>query len=239
MKNYKATIAYIGTHYLGWQKTKEGPSIEETLEKVLSQVVNDSVVLQAASRTDQGVHAEGQVVNFLAPEFPKLSYIRALLPNDISLLALEEVAENFHPTLDSQGKLYLYQVCTGNTQLPFHQPYSWHYPNPLDLEEMKQAAQILVGTHDYSAFTNLRTNDSIRTVTSIEIELLPNNRFLFSITGESFLYKMVRNLVGTIVYVGAGRIPLSSVPEILAGKQRAAAGMTAPAHGLTLKRVFY
>lgn len=238
-RNIRSLIAYNGTHYFGWQKTRMGPSIEETLELCLQQILQHPVELQAASRTDRGVHAEGQVVNFFTDK-PKVDLkklhlsLAKMLPKDISPLALEEVETSFHPTLDSKGKEYQYQICNLPIQLPFLKDYSWHIPTPLDLPSMLIAKEFLLGTHDFSAFTNERTDDTIRTIHSIEIE--PG---LFKIKGDKFLYKMVRNIVGTLVYVGLGKIPPTEIPTILSSRNRALAGMTAPAHGLCLKQVFY
>lgn len=243
-KNIKCIIAYKGTHYFGWQKTKMGPSIEEALEKTLSQILQHPIQLQAASRTDRGVHAEGQVVNFWIDKpgynLEKLHRsLRGLLPPDISPLSLEWVKEDFHPTLDTRGKEYQYSICHCPIQLPFHREFSWHYPLSLAIPLMEKGGKILEGTHDYSAFTNLRYQNAVRTIHQIDLVPLSNERLCIQIKGESFLYKMVRNIVGTLVYVGSGKIPLETLPQILASKDRTLSGMTAPAHGLSLKKVFY
>ena len=141
MRNLKLTLSYEGTQYLGWQKTKMGPSIEETLEKALSQVLRHPVKLQAASRTDAGVHAAGQVINLFtsSPEdlFRLKKSFNGVLPRDISVLTLEEMPDAFHPTLDAQGKEYHYHICLGNVQLPFLRLVSWHFPYPLNIDEMQ------------------------------------------------------------------------------------------------------
>lgn len=243
MKNIKCEIAYAGTHYFGFQKTKMGPSIEEALEKVLAKVLQHPVKLQAASRTDRGVHAKGQVVNFFTDKgisLEKLTHaLRTLLPKDITPNALSLEEETFHPSLDAKGKVYLYQICNTPSQLPFHREFSWHFPFPIDLEVMNLGSKILCGTHDFSAFTTEDYKDPVRTVTSIIATPLVDGRLEIEVTGAKFLYKMVRNLVGTLCYVGCGKIPLSDLEMILASKKRAEAGVTAPAHGLTLKHVFY
>lgn len=243
MKNIQCTIAYCGTHYFGFQKTKMGPSIEEELEKALEKILRHPVKIQAASRTDRGVHAEGQVINFFADEQWNLSKLResmrGVLPMDISPLELKWAAENFHPTLDNRGKEYHYHLCNSSVQLPFHREFSWHFHSPLDVEKMRQGAKLLEGKHDFSAFTSLRVEDGVRQLTQVEIDALPDNRLQFRVTGDNFLYKMVRTIVGTLVYVGCGKIELDSVKKILESKERAKAGMTAPAHGLCLKKVFY
>lgn len=243
MSNIKILVAYEGTRYLGWQKTKEGPSIEETLEQALFQIYHLPFSLQAASRTDAGVHAEGQTVNFFLHEPPNLYKLQrglnALLPKDICVKHIEIAKPTFHPTLDAFGKEYCYAVCNDSVQLPFYRHFSWRVPLPLDLKRMEKAASYLIGELDFSAFSNLKVENAVRKVTEIEIQTLPDKRFLFSIKGNHFLYKMVRNLIGTLVYIGCGKLDPESIPDILASKDRTRAGPTAPAHGLILKTVFY
>lgn len=238
MRNIRLLLAYEGSRYLGWQKTAMGPSIEETVEKALSQVLQHEVKLQAASRTDGGVHAEGQVINFFTPKMISLKNLNSLLPSDISILAMEEAAVAFHPTLDARGKEYFYSICLGETQLPFHRNFSWHFTLPLDLEKMKKAAKDLVGEHDFSAFTNQRQANNVRILHSITFDPSPN-RLKIRVAGNNFLYKMVRNIVGTLLYVGCGKIESDSMTDILKSQDRSRAGVTAPAHGLVLKKVFY
>jgi tRNA pseudouridine38-40 synthase len=243
MFNHKLLLAYEGTHYLGWQRTKMGPSIEEALEKALFQIFHSPILLQAASRTDAGVHAKGQVVNFFLKQERDLDRLQrslnALLPSDISVLKIERVAPSFHPTLDVLGKEYRYFVCNSNAQLPFHRTSSWHFPYPLNIDKMRSAAVHLIGTKDFSAFSNVRIEKGIRTLTALTIDSIEEGRLSFSIQGDHFLYKMVRNLVGTLVYVGCGKIKEEELPAILESRERARAGITAPAHGLTLYKVFY
>ena len=247
MKNIRLTVAYDGTDFCGWQKTKMGSSIEETLEEVLIELLQEKVTLQAASRTDAGVHAEGQVVTFnlvkpIAPDKLRRG-LNALLPKTITVTAVEQVPEPFHPTLDACGKEYRYALCTGPWQLPHHRHFSWHVPYSLDLEAMRKGAKFFLGTHDFTSFCNqrkdLRYPDKRRTLVQLEIEELDGGRIAFNLVGNSFLYKMVRNIVGTLVFVGRGKLKADAIPAILEAKKRVAAGMTAPAHGLCLKRIFY
>lgn len=243
MRNLKAIIAYQGTTYLGWQKTRMGLSIEEVLQKTLEQILQHPIKLQAASRTDAGVHAKGQVVNFFTShpiELRKLHHaLLGLLPPDISVLFLEEKEPSFHPTLDCIGKEYHYYLCYGKVQLPFDRLTCWHYPYPLDIQEMKKASLSLIGKHDFSAFSNERTDDAIREIFSLELFSKSIERLQISITGNNFLYKMVRNLVGTLVYVGCGKLKEGDIPKILESKERSLAGVTAPACGLFLEKVLY
>lgn len=246
--NVKLRVAYDGSRYLGWQKTRMGLSIEETLEKVICQVLQEDVALQAASRTDAGVHAEGQIVNFVTTKgilcFQRLLVsLNCLLPKDIAVMEVEQAPEEFHPTLDCVCKEYHYSVCDGTAQLPHRRYYSWHYPHRLDVGSMRRAATMIVGKRDFSSFCNFKKNGDydhfVRDLQEIAIEEHSNSEVLFRIRGDNFLYKMVRNIVGTLVYVGCGKIAEGAIPEIVACGDRTRAGMTAPAHGLCLHRIFY
>lgn len=243
VKNIKLIVAYDGTHFLGWQKTIAGPSIEATLEAAVSQVLQHPVQLQAASRTDAGVHAEGQVVNFftdspLSLERMKKSF-NALLPAVIRIVQVEEAHAGFHPTLDALWKEYLYDIYLGPVQLPFNAPFAWHFVKPVDREKMRLAANIFVGKHDFSALTNEKQEDNVREIYRIDIaETTPDN-LTICVAGNRFLYKMVRNVVGTLLYVGCGMLTLEDSAALLVSGNRSDAGMTAPAHGLRLKKVYY
>lgn len=248
MQNVVMTVAYDGTGYRGWQKTETGPSIEARLEAVLEQILQEKVTLQAASRTDAGVHALGQVVNFFTQkervDFQKLRHsVNCLLPGEITVLEMQPAAIEFHPTLDTLSKEYHYLLCHDTVQLPQERLYSWHYPCQLDVKSMREAASQMIGTHDFAAFCNSKKNAAyahhVREVDKIEIVELPGDRIRFEISGKNFLYKMVRNIVGTLVYVGCGKILLKQIPHILQQGDRTKAGVTAPAHGLTLYQVSY
>lgn len=247
MKNIKLQIAYDGTEYLGWQKTKMGPSIEAALEEALQKILRHEVTLQAASRTDAGVHAAGQIVNFFTQKnlpLEKLKHsLNCVLPRDIAVDMIEQARDTFHPTLDCIGKEYHYQLCYGQVQHPFQRFYSWHYPYPLDLQKIRETIPLLLGKHDFSAFCNAKKNSTydhhIRDLETILLVEEPQDCLRFIIRGNNFLYKMVRNLIGTLVYAGCGKIEVKEVAKILSRKDRTQAGMTAPAHGLCLHRVLY
>ena len=233
---YKAILAYDGTHYFGWQKTKTGPSIQEELEKAIYQMSRENCLPEAASRTDRGVHAEGQVIQFeLQKEWPCESLCKALngiLPTDIRLLHIEKKV--FHPTLDAIRKEYRYQIMGGIAPDPTLKLYAWHIPLPLNCAHIEEAILPLLGTHDFSAFAGEKEKDPI-----CHLESLSFDGKMFYIRGERFLYKMVRNLVGTLVYVGLGKLTPNAIASILESKKRALAGITAPAHGLYLHQVDY
>lgn len=248
MPNLKLTVAYDGRNYLGWQKTIEGPSIEESLQRVLEQILQQPLPLQAASRTDAGVHAVGQVVNCLpevlrpTPERLCIS-LNMLLPDDIRILHVELAPEAFHPTLDCKEKEYHYWICNSPVQLPQNRFYSWHVHFPLDLAAMDQAAKLLIGTHDFAAFCNALQETAyettIRTIHSLELIRHPGQRLQIVVRGSNFLYRMVRNLAGSLVDIGRRKLMLEQLEPLLAHGKRANAGITAPAHGLTLFRVYY
>ncbi len=247
-QNIKLTLAYDGSRYFGWQKTQEGPSIEEELQKAVEQIVQHAASLQAASRTDAGVHAMGQVVNFFThKQLVDANKLRAslnsLLPKDIVVTAVEFVSPLFHPTLDSEGKEYRYFVCLGPVQLPHNRHTSWHVPYSPDLSAIRAAIPHLIGTHDFSAFCNAKKNsyysDCTRTIHRLDLMTFDDQRLCFCIRGNRFLYKMVRNIVGLLIDVGKGKICSDSIPSILKSRSRPQAGVTAPACGLFLFEVFY
>ncbi|MCB1111832.1 MAG: tRNA pseudouridine(38-40) synthase TruA [Chlamydiales bacterium] len=247
MRNIRLIVAYDGGNYLGWQKTAMGPSIEDELQRVLQQVLQHPVTLQAASRTDAGVHARGQVVNFFTENSVDLNKlmlsVNSLLPDAIKVMLCTEADSRFHPTIDAKRKQYRYYICLGPAQYPEYRHFSWHCPYPLDRQTMEHAKEQLIGEHDFSAFCNVKKNESYenlyRKLERIAVEDLPDNRLCIIVEGEAFLYKMVRNIVGTLVYVGRGKISLKKIGSIIENKDRTEAGMTAPAHGLTLHHVDY
>jgi tRNA pseudouridine38-40 synthase len=243
--NIKLTVAYDGTHYLGWQKTETGPSIEETLQQALETALQHPVVLQAASRTDAGVHAQGQIVNFFtSSDTTRLKHsLNCLLPKDIAILAVEEMPQAFHPTLDCAGKEYHYWICNGPIQSPHLRHHSWHYHYALDVAEMRKAVPYLLGIQDFSALCNVKKNahyeNHIRNLKCIDIIEEGDQRLRIEVTGNHFLYKMVRNIVGTLVYIGRGKIPSNTLPQLLKEGDRTQMGITAPAHGLFLHHIRY
>ena len=245
-RNLKMTISYDGTPYLGWQKNNAGPSIEECLQTALQQILQEDIFLSAASRTDAGVHAKGQVVHFLTTSSLCLHKLQgslnSLLDEAISVLKLEEAPIQFHSTLNCIKKEYWYHVCFGKVQNPFFRRTSWHFPHFLEFDDMQEAALNLLGEHDFSAFCNQRPSWNRSVICNVkDLSILPlsKDRVRFIIFFFFFLYKMVRNLVGTLVYIGCSKLPLDQVSSFLMNKDRTQIGMTAPAHGLLLKKVYY
>ncbi len=246
--NIRLKIAYDGSNYLGWQKTPTGPSIEGTLQKVLEKILQEPIQLQAASRTDAGVHARGQVVNFFSNHehvdlYKMLASLNGLLPKDIAVLSIDQVEASFHPTLDCIGKEYHYSISLGPVCLPEYQTTSWHFPYAVDISKMNRALDQFIGIHDFAAFCNVKKNETyestVREVKGIVIETDRPNFLTIKIKGNHFLYKMVRNIVGTLIWVGAGKIEPEDISKILITKDRTLAGVTAPAHGLVLAEVYF
>ncbi len=231
----------------GWQKTKAGPSIEQTLEETLERILQEPITLQAASRTDRGVHARGQCLNFLTTKTIDLerliSSLNALLPFSIRVIDGRKMPLDFHPTLQVERKEYHYEISLGKIQLPQERFFSWHLPYPLDLEQMKKASTLFLGRHDFASFCNKRRQlnytDTMRHIDMIEIETIHTGNLRLMIRGNHFLYKMVRNIVGTLVYVGRGKLSLETLTLLFSHPSRIEAGMTAPAHGLTLHAIDY
>ncbi len=240
--NVKLLIAYDGTLYNGWQD-----SIETTLKNILEKIYQHPIQPQAASRTDAGVHAYGQVINYLTPKeikLEKLHYsLNKLLPKSIVTRQLEYAPEAFHPTLDACGKEYRYYLCLGKVQLPHYRFYSWHVNYDLDFDSMENGAQIICGKRDFSSFCNQGSQSCythyIREITSILLQKMDDNRLCFIVRGNNFLYRMARNIVGTLVYIGRGKIAAHNLSAILESCDRTLAGISAPAHGLFLHEVYY
>jgi tRNA pseudouridine38-40 synthase len=234
-------VAFDGSSFLGWQKTGSRRSVEDALEEALVQILQHPVQIEAASRLDRGVHARGQVVAFETARCPThlMHRINCLLPSTIRVLKEDLVDPSFNPSLAVSKKEYRYFIDNGPIQSPFQRNYAWHIKEPLNLEAMRNAAQKLIGTHDFQVFCNQRKGlnykDYIRTILEVCIE--QNGSFIeIKMVGTHFLYKMCRNMVGLLVGYGKG-CPMPSVEEILLHKLRPF--VTAPACGLFLEHVFY
>ena len=225
--HFKIVLAYDGTRYFGWMKNRDLLTVERELELALAQVLGEMPVLEAASRTDRGVHAAGQVVKVTVERGTDphrlFKALNGLLPDDIAVLSVEETDALFHPSLDAVAKEYVYHACLGPVQLPCYAPYSWHVHAPLDRSAMTSAAQQLVGTRDFSSYSTKDYRDGHRTIFEIACLDLPHNRLAIRIRGNRFLYKMARSLAGTLIYTGMG------IPR----------RFTAPALGLTLNRIWF
>jgi tRNA pseudouridine38-40 synthase len=245
---FKLTIAYDGTRYEGWQVQKIGTGVQEKVEAALAKLFPSRPRVHSSSRTDTGVHALGMVAHFEAPlaecrmTARKLALaLNAWLPEDIRILAAARARSNFHARFDAAGKQYRYFVWNQAAMNPLIRHTAWHVPRPLDLRAMRRAAPFFVGQHDFQSFAANPGYAKTSTVRTLErCELKRRGRLLtFVIEGDGFLYKMCRGIVGTLVQVGLGKFPAEEVKRMLAKKDRRVAGMTAPAHGLVLWKVFY
>lgn len=247
MNTYKLTIAYDGTHYSGWQIQPNGTSIQELIEKALSTILRKPITIHGSGRTDAGVHALGQTAHFTHLHPINLDKVFAslngLLPSDIRIIALEQATTDFHARFSAVGKIYHYHLHLDRILDPFSQHYTYHVPHKVDLNLLKAAAEQFVGTHDFTSFSHEAHSGSaaknpIRTLHRLMVETTEKGLRL-EFEGNGFLYKMVRNIVGTLLDISYGKIPLSKLPEIFAAKDRRLAGQTAPAHGLFLIQVKY
>jgi tRNA pseudouridine38-40 synthase len=245
---FKLVIAYDGTAYQGWQVQKIGTGVQEKIETAFGKIFPGVKRIHSSSRTDTGVHALGMVahVEIPATEFKmpvgRLALaLNALLPEDIRVLTTTRVSEKFHARFDATGKQYRYFVWNHQAMNPLLQKRAWHVPKHLDLKAMRAAAKLFIGQHDFRCFAGTRSYEmesNVRTLTRCDLKK-SGPQLTFVIEGDGFLYKMCRGIVGTLIQVGQGKIPLAQVLDILASRDRRTAGMTAPAHGLVLWKVFY
>ncbi|NLD49091.1 MAG: tRNA pseudouridine(38-40) synthase TruA [Clostridiaceae bacterium] len=244
MINIKLTIEYDGSNYHGWQSQTNAVSVQETIEKAVLGLTGEKITLTGASRTDFGVHAFGQTANFItSSSIPpdRFSYaLNRMLPNDIVIKRSEEVSLDFHSRYWAKGKKYRYLVYNSNFPSAILRNRAFHVSHNLCVERMKKAAECLTGTHDFSSFkaSGSSVKTSVRTITGVSFD--KNEDIIsFEISGDGFLYNMVRIIVGTLVDVGIGRIEPGNMAEILKECDRRKAGRTAPACGLYLVEVYY
>lgn len=243
-KRIKLTIAYDGTNYCGWQVQPNGITVEEVINKALCRLTGEEIAVIGASRTDSGVHALGNVAVFdSATSIPPERIAMALnqrLPDDIVIVKSEEVSPDFHPRYCDCEKTYEYHIINTRTPIPTKRLTNYFVSYDLDVEKMQQAAEYLVGEHDFVSFCNVRTQveDTVRTVSELEV-LRSGEEITIRISGNGFLYNMVRIIVGTLVRVGRGFYTPEKVKEILEAKDRKVAGVTAPAQGLMLVEIRY
>jgi tRNA pseudouridine38-40 synthase len=255
MRRMRMTLQYDGTAYCGWQVQASGIAIQGLLQDGIYRLTGERVGVIGAGRTDAGVHALAQVASFdtssrLEPGALQRG-INALIPNDIRVTALHDASSDFHPRHNARGKRYTYFIAAMEQVPVFVGRYMWRIMYPIDAERMNIAAEYLRGRHDFSSFrgSGCGSQDAERTVYSIKVEQEDEMKFLFtgfrgafirlSIEADGFLRHMARNITGTLVEVGRGKVDPQRIAEVLALKDRRAAGPTAPARGLFLERVFY
>lgn len=241
---WKALVAYDGTDYAGFQKQPNAPTIQGELEAILMRMHRDEIQVIGSGRTDAGVHAKGQVIHFESDlQLKPAEWQRALnaqLPEAIRILSVEQAAPDFHARYSACGKEYRYFIDRSAVRNPFLRRYSMHMPYPLDVKRMGEAAQLLKGTHDFSAFSSARTavKNKIRTIEKLTVHTR-GKVMVIRCLGDGFLYNMVRIIVGTLLEVGQGRKSLVDIEQALKEGDRTLTGPTAPAEGLFLWKVFY
>ena len=244
MKRVKIVVAYDGTNYCGWQVQPNGLSVQEVLEKHLSDLLCEEIRITGASRTDAGVHALGNVAAFntsarMAAD--RISFaMNTRLPADIRIQESAEVPMEFHPRFANTVKTYEYRIFNRKFPDPTKRLYSFFYHYPLDVEKMQRAASYLVGEHDFKSFCSIHTQaeTAVRTIYSLDV-IREGDMIRIRVTGNGFLYNMVRILAGTLINVGFGVTDPAEIPGMIEARDRQAAGPTAPAHGLTMIGIEY
>ena len=243
MTNFRIILAYNGTAYHGWQRQNNALAVQQVLEEAILSLTGQTVTVNGCSRTDAGVHALGQVANFKTeskiPADRLPDALNAKLPKDISIISCEEVDIDFHARYNACGKTYRYLIYNKPYRSPLYKDLSYHVRYDLDLDKIRLEAKSLIGTHDFGGFMSSGSSvkDTVRTIYDVDIQ---ENDGMISIevSGNGFLYNMVRIIVGTLVDIGRGRIK-HNMEEIINSKSRSMCGHTAPAHGLFLKKVNY
>ena len=265
-KNILLTIAYDGSRFFGWQRQPDRPTVQGHLEKVLSSLFKKEILLNGTSRTDAGVHAYGQRASFKADVSIPVDRLAQVVNNALSghekghfaispvrIVAAEEKLADFHARFDCKGKKYIYKIKNSQDVDIFQRNFVYHVDKPLDMDGMKRAAAHLVGTHDFKSFEasgGTPRETTVRTIYGLDIEettprgSAPDDcafaqNLELHVTGDGFLYNMVRIITGTLLDVGLGKLAADDVKEILAGVDRAGAGHTAPPYGLYLAEVYY
>jgi tRNA pseudouridine38-40 synthase len=245
--NYKIIISYDGTHYSGWQIQPNGISIQQKVNEALTIFLRHPTYCMGSGRTDAGVHAIGQTAHFTSSEqidFRRfLNSLNGLLPSDIRIKSIESVPLDFHARYTAKSKTYHYYLHTDPILNPFKKLYSLHVFEKFDSEAFKLAAKEFLGAHDFTAFANeshsgVAAHDPIRTIKRLDIIEVEGGLRL-EIEADGFLYKMVRNITGTLLDVAKGKLSPDSINQIIASKDRKKAGKAAPAHGLFLYKVDY
>jgi len=244
MRNLKLILAYDGTEFHGWQSQPGVSTVQGELETALSKLFNHDVAVNGSGRTDAGVHARGQVASVRTVRTMNTGSVlkgtNALLPEGIRVLAVEDVEESFHARLSARSKTYEYHIWRKHIVSPFLCRYVYKYPYPIHFEAVDDAGRRLLGIHDFTSFCSTDTviEDHVRTIFDIHWQRT-DDEWIFSIKGSGFLQRMVRTIVGTLLYVGQGRLLPDCIPAILAARDRNLAGPSAPAKGLHLVGVDY
>ena len=248
-RNLALTVAYDGTNYHGFQwQSPPRIAVQNVLEERLAKIFGEPIELAASGRTDAGVHAFGQVVNFFTDGRIAVDKIpiaaQSVLPSDIVVREAREVDKNFSALHSAKSKIYLYRILRGAASNPFVNRFAWHIFRPLDVEPMREALSLLVGTHDFSSFKSASNvfRDPVREILSAEIfneEFFGGDMLTIKIHATGFLYHMARNIVAAVVEVGRRRWSVEDFRKVFAARDRSLVPATAPAQGLCLQKVFY
>lgn len=246
MTRYKLTIEYDGTAYHGWQRQVDLSTVQEEIEKAAFRLTGQTVVLQCSGRTDAGVHALGQVAHVDFPdgfaEFKVRDGLNYYLkPQPIAIIKAEAVPDDFHARFSTTERAYIYRIVNRFAPLTVEKNRAWQVPKPLDVDAMHQAAQLLVGTHDFTTFrdSDCQAKSPIKTLDQLDVKRTHGDHIEIFARSRSFLHHQVRNMVGSIKLVGDGRWQLDDIPKALNAKDRKAGGPTAPPGGLYLYKISY
>ena len=244
MNNYKITIEYDGTNFVGWQRQENGLSIQQLIEDSIQKLTNKKTTIFGAGRTDSGVHAKGQVASFelygnIDTDTLRDGLNHHLRPHPVAVISTEKVSNDFNARFSAKLRYYEYRVINRRPPLTLENNRVWCVHKTIDLKKMTEQSKNFIGKHDLSAFRsiNCQSKSSIKSITSIDIKT-NNDEIFFTISAKSFLHSQVRIMVGTLVDIGLGKIS-KSISEIILLKKREYAGVTAPAHGLYLTKVEY
>ena len=245
MKNYKLTIQYDGERYKGWQRLGNSENtVQGKIENALSVLVGQPVEIIGASRTDAGVHALAQIASFKVdvtlPEAKIMNFLNHYLPRDIGITRVEKVDDRFHARYNAKDKTYLYKIWNGEYSNPFIRKYSMHVEKKLDIERIRAACPYFVGEHDFTAYSNAKTNkkDKVRKIYALDVEEA-DGFIQIRVQGNGFLYNMVRKMIGTLIEIGLGEKEPEEIPTVLQSKERIQTGQMADAGGLYLEKINY
>lgn len=243
MSRYKLTIEYDGSNYCGWQSQPDGNSVQDKIEVSLMKLFGKKITVYGSGRTDKGVHAYGQAahcdIDTLMPTHKLITAINAFLPMDIRIKAVEIAADDFHARFDAKSKTYIYKLYISDISSPIRRKYYHQIYGEVDVALMAEACKCFLGKHDFYAFSSKSDKEAtVRTLTEVKLERQADEIYI-TITGDGFLYNMVRVIVSTIIEAGKGKIKISDIPEIFTSRDRTKSGKKISAEGLYLLKVEY
>jgi tRNA pseudouridine38-40 synthase len=244
MRNIALVLAYEGTNYHGWQKQPGVVTVEQKVQEALQKILDHETKIYAGARTDSGVHAMGQVINFVTDKAIGLQNLsrglNSMLPHDIRVMDARDADESFHARYSARSKTYVYCILNQWSNTPFLVRYVLHWPHSLDIAAMKEAVSWVIGEHDFSAFKKKDEfyRNPVREIKRARV-IKRGGMIYIVLEATGFLRYMVRTIAGTLILAGQGKMSPGDVKEILASKERERAGQTLPSHGLFLKKIIY